>query len=250
MKPAHRLSVVAVAAAVFLGSASAYAVTDPIVLCQKTIIKQLEKFKKTHLKVYRNCLDKENRNLVASCLDLKSDLKLDATALKVQEAIAKKCTIAIITGPLGYRSDCQYGAATPGVGGTCAALPVTTPNEFAACMECWKGAEFSRFVATLYASHSQEVCGAALDNTSPTCSAVGCTSPVPEQRNLGDSAENDCQRMLSKATINYLLKREKALDRCLLTGASYDTCLNDDKVELLIQKAEIQKETLILKKCN
>jgi len=159
--------------------------------------------------------------------------------------------LAMITGALGFRSDCQYNPSTPGVGGTCFGLTVNSAETFAACMECWKGAEFSRIIGTLYASHAQEVCGTALDDTSLTCSAVGCTSPLPVQRDLGDNAQNDCQRTLSRATLNYLLKREKILDRCLLTGASYDTCLNiDSKVGVQLGKAELQKETLILKKCT
>jgi hypothetical protein len=103
---------------------------------------------------------------------------------------------------------------------------------------------------TLYASHAQEVCGAGLDDTSATCSAVGCTSPTPEQRDLGDNAENDCQRMLSKAGLNYMLKREKILDRCMLRGLTYPACLADPKTQLQLAKAETQKQTLILKKCN
>ncbi len=248
MKPACRTLLFAVAAAVALGSAPAFAAADPNLACHKTVVKQLEKYKKTHLKLYRNCLDKENRGDIASCLDAVSSAKLGLTAGKVSAAIAKKCTPAILT-TLGYRSDCQYGPATPGVGGSCAALPVTSAAEFATCMECWKGAEFARFVATIYASHAQEVC-TALDDTSPTCSALGCSSPTPEQRDLGDGAENDCQRMLAKASLNYLLKREKTLDRCLLTGQSYGACLADPKVQLLLAKAETQKETLILKFCN
>ena len=192
MKRSHRLVLVAVAAAVVAcGSASAYAAADPNLLCHKMIVKQLEKYKKTHLKLYRNCLDKENKGDIASCLDVVSDAKLDATALKVQTSIAKKCTLAMITGALGFRSDCQYNPSTAGIGGTCFGLTVNSPETFAACMECWKGAEFSRIIGTLYASHAQEVCGTALDDTSLTCSAVGCTSPLPNQRDLGDNSEND-----------------------------------------------------------
>ena len=72
MKRSHRLVLVAVAAAVAVagGSASAYAAADPNLLCHKMIVKQLEKYKKTHLKLYRNCLDKENKGDIASCLDV------------------------------------------------------------------------------------------------------------------------------------------------------------------------------------
>jgi hypothetical protein len=247
MKPARRLALSAVVA-VTLVSTSAFAAADPNLICHKTVVKQLEKYKKAHLKSYQKCLDKQNKGDIASCLDTLSAAKLGVTAGKVGAAIAKKCTPTILTA-LGYRSDCQYGAATPGVGGTCAALPVTTATEFATCMECWKGAEFSRFIATIYASHAVEVC-TALDDTSPACSALGCTSPTPEQRDLGDNAMNDCQRAIAKAGLNYLLKREKTLDKCMLAGGSYGSCLTDDKVEVTLGKLELQKETLIKKFCN
>jgi hypothetical protein len=246
------LATLAVCAAVgfTIGAAPSFAAADPNVVCHKTVVKQLEKFKKTHLKVYRNCLDKLNRNLIPGpCLDAKSALKLSDTQIKVAESIAKKCTPATLSA-LGYRTDCQYGASTAGVGGTCFALPASTPTEFANCMMCWKGAEFSRYIGTLYASHATDTCGVALDDTSLTCSAVGCTSPLPTQRNLGDTGENDCQRMMAKAALNYLLKREKILDKCMLLGNSYATCLADVKVDLQLDKAEIQKQTLINKFCN
>ncbi len=225
------------------------AATDPNVLCHRTVVKQLEKFKKTHLKLYRNCIDKENKDPSRpDCLDAVSSAKLALTKQKVAEAIAKKCTPANLA-TLGYLTDCNYGAASPGIGGTCAALPAGTATEFAACMMCWKGAEFARVIATLYASHAQEVCGVTLDDTSATCAAVGCTTPTPEQRDLGNNAENDCQRGLSKATLNYLLKREKILEKCMLRGFTRGACLADPKVDLQLAKAETQKQTLINKFC-
>jgi hypothetical protein len=245
------MKVAALAAGILAASAGfASAATDPNLLCHKTIVKQLEKYKKTYLKLYRNCIDKQNRNTIPGpCLDTVSAAKLALTNDKVAAAIAKKCQMSNLA-TLGYRSDCQYGASTAGIGGTCFNLPVTTPTEFAECMKCWKGAEFGRYVAMLYASHAQEVCGANLDDTSATCSAVGCTSPVPDQRDLGDNAENDCQRMLSKASLNYLLKREKILEKCMLKGLSRGACLADLKVQLQLGKAETQKVTLIKKFCN
>jgi hypothetical protein len=227
----------------------AVAATDPNVLCHKTVVKQLEKYKKTYLKLYRNCLDKQNRLLIQSCLDSVSSGKLTLTNTKVAEAIAKKCTMGNLAF-LGYRSDCQYGVATAGIGGTCFNLPVTNATQFAECMKCWKGAEFGRYIGTLYASHAQEVCGSALDSTSTTCSAVGCTTPLPDQRDLGDNSEGDCQRGLSKASINYLQKREKILEKCLLKGLTRAACLADPVVQVQLGKAETQKETLIKKFCG
>ena len=229
----------------------ATAAPDPNVLCHKTVVKSLEKYKKTYLKLYRNCLDKRNLNLIADpgCLDNVSSAKLTLANQKIAAQIAKKCQMTNLTAN-GYRSDCQYGTATAGIAGTCFNLPVTTATEFAECMKCWKGAEFGRYVATLYASHAQEVCGTALDDTSDSCSAIGCTSPLPNQGNLGKSGENDCQKMLAKAALNYLLKREHILEQCMLKGNTRGACLADAKIQLKLAAAETQKETLIKKKCG
>ena len=246
------ISTIAAAAIVFaIGGAPSHAATDPNVLCHKTVVKSLEKYKKTYLKLYRNCLDKRNRNLIPDpgCLDTVSSAKLALANTKIAEQIDKKCTMANLT-TVGYRSDCQYGAATAGIGGTCFNLPVTTEIEFAECMKCWKGAEFGRYIATLYASHAQEVCGTALDNTSTTCAAIGCTTPLPDQRDLNDTGENDCQRMIAKAALNYLLKREHFIEQCMLKGGTRGSCLADPKMQIKLAKAETQKETLIKKKCG
>ncbi len=235
---------------VLMGTIPVGAATDPNVRCHKRVVKQLEKYKKTHLKLYRNCLDKENKGtLEGPCLDAASVAKLALTNTKVTANIAKKCTMANLAN-LGYRTDCQYDQATPGIGGTCFALPVTTPAEFAECMKCWKGAEFARYEGTLYASHAQEVCGTDLDDTSAVCSNVGCTTLLPDQSNLGDTAENDCQRGISKAGMNYLLKRESILEKCLLKLGTRASCLAHPTVQLQLVKAKTQKEKLIRDKCG
>src|ERR1700752_2168697 len=76
---------------VFTCAIPAGAATDPNVRCHKKVVKQLEKFKKTHLKLYRNCLDKENKGKLAGpCLDGAAVAKLALTNTKVTANIAKK----------------------------------------------------------------------------------------------------------------------------------------------------------------
>jgi hypothetical protein len=240
----------ATAVAFFVSGHGAAAATDPAVLCHKTIVKQLEKYKKDYIKNHIKCLDKENTgDLAGPCPDALASAKIGITKFKVKANIAKKCGVAQLT-TLGYRSDCAYGPATPGIGGTCAVKPVTTVDEFTDCMQCWKEAEFARFAATLYASHAQEICGTGLDETSPVCASLGCASPVPDQRDLGSGGEYDCQRFVAKAGLNYLRKREQTLEKCLLAGGTLESCLDDPKIQLKLAKAETQKETLIGKKCN
>lgn len=252
------LGVAAAAALVFVVAATpARAASDPLALCHKTVVKSLEKFKKTVLKRHEKCLDQENKlTNPGPCPDAVADAKILAANSKAKVKIASKCTLAQLNGGggLGYRTDCAYGPATPGVDGTCAALPVTTVDEFTECMKCWKEADFRRYIGILYASHASEECG-ALDDTSTTCSDLGCTTPLPEQRNLGDNSEGDCQKGIGKAGVKYMLKREKILERCMLKGCDYGTCLAgaclvDPNVPLKLGKAETQKQALIQNKCG
>ncbi|MBI3769733.1 MAG: hypothetical protein HY271_14765 [Deltaproteobacteria bacterium] len=228
----------------------AEATSDPTALCQKTIVQQLFKYEKTHLKSHIKCLDGENKGVFAGpCPDAAAAAKIALTDSKVRARIALKCTLPEIT-TLGYRADCAYEAATAGREGQCAALPVTTPDEFAACLTCWKGAEASELIALLYASHASEVCGGSLDEGSPVCSDLDCTTPLPEQHDLGDTAENDCQRAISKAGVLYTLKRQKPLEKCLLIGGTKASCLADPVLQLKLAKAETQKQTVIKNKCG
>lgn len=228
--------------------------TDPLALCQKTVIKQLAKYKQTVLKQHEKCLDKENKLAIPGpCPDANTTLKINAIKLKVTDKIALKCTMQNLA-DLGYRSDCQYGAATPGIDGQCAALPVTSVQEFAACMECWKQADSLRFIGILYASHAVEECN-TLDSSSSTCSDLGCTTPLPDQRNLGDNSENDCQKGIGKAAVKYLLKREQIFEKCMLKGCDRATCLAgtcaaDLTVPVKLQSAETKKHNVIVNLCG
>jgi hypothetical protein len=237
--------VVAVATATF-----AHASIDLTARCQKTIIQQLLKYEQTYLKSHIKCLDNQNKGVIPGpCPDANAAVKIQLSNSKVRAKITEKCTLAQITS-LGYRTDCAYESATTGREGQCAALPVTTSDEFTECLKCWKGAESAELIALLYASHAIEVCGGSLDEASPMCSDLDCTTPLPEQRNLGATGENDCQRMVSKAGVLYALKRQKTLEKCLLLGGTKASCLADPGVQLKLGKAETQKQTRIKNKCG
>jgi hypothetical protein len=174
---------------------------------------------------------------------------------KAKEKIATACPSVSHIASLGYRSDCVYEADTQGREAACAALPVATVDDFTECMKCWKGAELSEFLAILYASHANEVCGGDLGETSPVCSDLDCTAPLPDQHDLGDTGENDCQVGISKAGTKYLLKREKILETCLIKGCTKANCLAGTCTAyatsaILLEKAEAAKVTLINKKCG
>jgi len=94
------------------------------------------------------------------------------------------------------------------------------------------------------------VCAGDLGETSTVCSDLDCTTPLPDQRNLGDTAENDCQRGIAKAGIKYFLSREKVLEKCGLAGGTAASCLGDPKVDAALTKVEAKKSTYIHKKCG
>ena len=241
---------VGVAALAFVTPAQA----DPTT-CQEAIARQLQKFKKIYLKSHVKCLRLENLGRIGGpCPNQATEDKIDQTTLSVTATIAAACSLGDASS-LGFPSDCAFEAATTGAEGDCAdplQHPVTTPEEFAQCLECWKAAEMSEFVALLFASHAQEECGGALDDTSTRCSDLDCTTPLPNQTDLVDSSENDCQTGIAKAGINYLLKREKILEKCALAGGTQTSCLDPMNLAVapFLAKAGAAKETLIRRKCG
>ncbi|HJQ84699.1 MAG TPA: hypothetical protein VKA21_11510, partial [Candidatus Binatia bacterium] len=244
MKRLHLLLVLALAAPL---ATPAHA--DPV-KCHKTVLSTLRKFKKIYLKANVKCLDAQNIGKISGpCPDASANLKIQTTNQKVVEKISAACTMQDLS-DLGFGSSCAFEAATQGIEGSCAALPVTTPAEFAECLKCWKAAELAEYLAILYASHAVEFCGGDLGETSPVCSDLDCTTPLPDQRDLGDTGENDCQRSIGKAGIKYLLTREKVLEKCGLAGGTSATCLADAKVQVALQKAEDKKFAGIKKKCG
>jgi len=230
-----------------VGTASA----DPV-LCQKTIAKQYTTLKKKTLKGIGKCLDKENKgDLSGPCPDTITAGKLDIARQKVEGKVAATCSMADAAA-LGF-GGCNFGFPEGSAAeAACSALPVTTPAELAACITCWKEADFFEFLALLYASHAVELCG-TLGSSSTICSQGGCASllgTTPDQRDLGDTGENDCQKGIGKAGIKYLLTREKLLEKCALAGGTRTTCLNDADIQLKLGKAEAKKLAVIQDKCG
>jgi hypothetical protein len=240
-----------VAAGAFLvfGAAPNFAHADPV-KCQRTYVKQLLRLKKKFVQLQNRCLDRENVGTVTGpCPDLATAAKIADAEESVREKIADECTLADATA-LGYPGSCALAAASDGAQQACAALQVTTPTEFADCLICWKEAELRRYVATLYASHAMDLCGGDLGASSPECAALGCTAPLPDQRDLGDTGESDCQRSIGKGGFKYLLLVEKILEKCALTGVDRATCLGDPDVLLKIATAAQRKDNLIMRKCG
>lgn len=222
--------------------------------CQKTIAKALQKFKKTHLKAHIKCLKLENSgDLPGPCPDAFALAKIQQAAADATTRIADACTSADLA-TLGFPTDCVYKANTAGAEAACAALPVLVgpdigPTLLAECLECWKGAELSEYIATLYASHAVGICAGTTSAQSTVCSDLECTTPLPDQRDL-TGGEGDCQNGIGKAGFKYIFKRERTLEKCALSGGTQATCLADPKVQTILSKAEQRKIAKIRKKCG
>jgi len=220
--------------------------------CQKTLLTGLRKYKKTYLKAHEKCLDADNvGKITGPCPDVPAQVKIGDTAGKINPKIGVACATSDLT-MLGYPTSCKLATPETTAETNCAALPVTSGSELAACLECWKAAELAEFVAIVYASHAVELCG-SLDAASGTCSEIDCTTPQPLQHDLGDSGENDCQRAIGKAGFKYLLTREKILEGCGLTGQTRTQCfdvMTNGKVALALGTAETKKKAAIKNKCG
>ncbi len=218
--------------------------------CQKIITKQMQKQAKKHVQLLNKCLDKENVwKIPGPCPDASTAFKLSKTATAVGAKIAASCSMSDLT-TLGFAGDCELEPAAGGVEAGCFALPVTTPGEFASCLQCWQDAEVSEMVATLYASHANEVCAGDLTDTSTICSSLDVTSPLPDQRSLGPGGESDCQQAIGKGGFKYFVLREKTLASCATKGGTKDDCLLDPVVQLKLAKAALKMDTIIDKKCG
>jgi hypothetical protein len=223
--------------------------------CQKKLLSGLAKYKKTYLKAFEKCLDGENEGKITGtppvCPDVKAQVKISTAASKINAKVDAACLPGDLT-TAGYSGSCALATPETNAETPCAGMPAGTGAEIAACLECWKAAELAEFIAIAYPSHAVEVCG-ALDSTSTVCSELDCATPQPDQRNLGVTGEETCQRAIGKAGIKYLLAREKVLEKCGLTGQNRTECLDltmNPKVALSLQKAETKKMTLIKNKCG
>lgn len=220
------MSVAAVAVVIGVTAAKA----DPE-SCQKQILNQLFKFEKVYLKAFAKCLDKENLlKIPGPCPDEQTTLKVDGVLAKVRAKLAVVCTAADLDA-LGHPATCDFDPAPGGIKAECSALGADTPEDLADCLACWKRAEANEVLAVMYASHASEVCGGAFDDSSPSCSPLACTTPLPDQRDLGDTAEGTCQRAIGKAGVKHLVKRLKLLEKCARAGGTEASCLADAELQ-------------------
>jgi hypothetical protein len=228
------------AVAVVIGVTSAQA--DPA-SCQKQILNQLFKFEKVYLKAFGKCLDKENLlKIPGPCPDEATTIKIDGVLAKVRAKLSVVCTGADLDA-LGYSATCDFDPAPGGIKAECSALGADTPEDLADCLACWKRAEANEMLAVLYASHASEVCGGAFDDSSPNCSPLACTTPLPDQRDLGDTAEGTCQRAIGKAGVKHVVKRLKLLEKCARAGGTEATCLAD--ADLAAKLAALGEKLLV-----
>ncbi len=240
-----------VAAALVALALAAPAHADPA-KCQKTLLAGLRKYKKAYVKAFERCLDAENiAKIPGPCPDVSAQAKIGTAVTKINPKIDAACAPADLA-TLGYSTGCALTTPETARETSCSSLPAATGSQLAACLECWKAAELAEFIAIAYASHAVEVCG-TFDGSSAVCSEIDCTTPEPDQRNLGSTGENDCQRAIGKGGFKYLLTREKVLEACGIEGQTRGQCLDvmvNPQVGLAIQKAETKKMAAIRNKCG
>jgi hypothetical protein len=218
--------------------------------CQKTLVTQLQRFKKAVLVRNLKCVDLQNVGKIGGpCPDLTAAAKIQVIANKVRDKIGLSCTPADVAA-LGF-TDCQLTTPESVAETTCDALSVTDGTTLADCLMCWKQAELYEFLAIVYASHAEDLCGGDLDAESAVCSPLDTTGTTfPNQHDLGDTGENDCQRKVSKAGIKHLLKRERLLEKCGLQGGTAASCAADAELQVKLGELAQKTNTLIMNKCG
>ena len=82
------------------------------------------------------------------------------------------------------------------------------------------------------------------------CSELDCTTPLPDQRDLGDTGENDCQKAIGKAGVKHLLKVEKILEKCGSPAARARAASPTSRSRRSIDKSEQKLEDGIRNKCG
>jgi hypothetical protein len=220
--------------------------------CQKMLLKSGTVLAQKASTRLARCLDKDNAGKVPGpCPDPITAAKLAIVRQKVERKIATACEIADATA-LGFSSSCSFVPLDGAAESACGALPLNTPAELATCITCRQRADLFELVALLYASHAVDVCGGTVGTGSSVCSQGGCASmldPVPDQRDLGRTAEGDCQQGIAKAAIKYLLKRSKLLGTCALVGTR-ESCLANPSMQLKLARADAKRAATIARACD
>lgn len=225
------------------------------VACQKAIAKRFSALSKQTLVGLTKCLDRENAGTVAGpCPDPATASKLLLERDKAVVAIPGICEVSDVAA-LGFVDGCNFGdpAEDSAVEAACRTQPVNTPAELAICVACWQLADVYELVALLYASHANALCDGPPDASSTVCSAGGCTGAPPsspDQRDLGLTGENDCQKAIGKGATKYLVARRKVLEKCALAGGTRQSCLDDPKIGLALGKAKDKQAAYIEKRCG
>ena len=196
--------VLSVAALVAVAPAAAQVGRDAAV-CQRTIGREGQKFKKAELKAWQQCLD---GFLTGKFCDAAGrDAKIAAAETRFVDNVQKRCPGSTLFAPppagLGFAQSCDF---EPGPAGeaedACRALAVNDAASLTRCLICWKQGELRELLNVLYA---------CLPSLEPD--GVDCGSPPPACPT--DKAGMVCSRAIAKAGIDFFLAKEKAVERCL-----------------------------------
>src|SRR5436309_15820469 len=98
----------ATAMVVFFALAAAGSAGAEPVSCQKQIVKNLLKFKKTYLKKVGKCVDNENLGKIPGpCPDAATQLKVQTLETKIRDKIAASCPAPDLA-TLGFPTSCAF----------------------------------------------------------------------------------------------------------------------------------------------
>jgi hypothetical protein len=215
------------------------------------VASELRKYMKVYFLTQVECIYEVNDlHIPGPCPDAHARAIIGKSAARVHAALAATCSAEDLAA-LGYGSDCRRGADVPtGVQAACAALPLADGADLARCLLCWQDAWLGQYMAFTYASHAVDLCGGVLDDTSPTCMPLPCPAPLPDQRNLSDPPEDDCQRGIGRATTKFIMKRQQVLDACALSGRTRSDCLADPRVRLVLDTKLAQFRRVFARECE
>jgi hypothetical protein len=247
-----RIAISLVAAALLLGAGTAGA--QDVTKCQRSIVKNAQKYASARAKALQKCEDGLLNGKVMSCPDQKADDKIDKAATKLGEKIVKDCT-GVSLADMGFAgkvnrcnggdldgnrcvdvNDCPNGGTCDAVdecptylngrlpGDDACEIALSTPQSVSDCIECATNAKVDALIATLYG-----------------------TLNAP-------SADKDtfkCQREIGKRAAKYFDAADKALSKCedALLNGKVMSC-PDQKADDKIAKALTKLGAAMDKKCG
>jgi len=191
------------------GRANAVPLSKDAAGCQRALARGLARFERAKLKAWSRCLDDVLRG--NACDAAARDAAIAVAVGKAKRTIATKCTDVLLftTQPagVGFAQSCQLEPAPlEPAEQSCAALAVTSTDQLADCLVCWKEAELDEWLRVVHPCLSAQV---------PAGSALACGTPPGGCPDPADTATVTCLRTIASAGTRWLGTKQKRLGACL-----------------------------------